>query len=539
MKLLSFMEKQSSESYMTIFVMCLVAGMAECLMLALVNTGADSIYNDKEIIQELVLCSIALLIFIYSLRYASSRTVVIIENSLSSTRARLCEKLRSIDMEWLEKNDTHKLYTRLTKDTAVISQATPMLVFSSMSFVVLIFATLYLVFISVVSFLIALVVTTGFFLMYGPQSEKVRKDLERGKEQDVKYFQVLESFLEGFKELKINRVKSDDFNDHFVAMSNSTLDLKLKIGDGEAKSWALGRMFTYVLLIILVFVVPLFIQSNSSDVHNVTTTMLFLTMPIGVMLNLMPTLRRVEVVIMDLQNLEEEIDAATKKYELILPEKLEKFTSLRFVDLEYTYPVNADGSSFKVGPVNQEISRGELVFIVGGNGSGKSTFLKLLIGLYMPTAGKLSLNEHPLVNTDYTTYRQLFATVFTDFHLFDRLYGLNAEQQSKVNYWLKRMQLDKKTAYRHGGFTNRNLSTGQRKRLAFIAAILEDKPILILDEFAADQDPEFRKYFYETLIPELKTAGKTVIAVSHDDQYFHLPDRILKLDLGKLVAFQR
>ena len=505
MKLLSFMEKQSSESYLTIFVMCLVAGLAECLMLALINIGADSIYNHKEIIQELLLCSIALLIFIYSLRYASSRTVVIIENSLSSTRARLCEKLRSIDMEWLEKNDTHKLYTRLTKDTAVISQATPMIVFSSMCFVVLIFAILYLAFISFVSFLITLVVTTGFFLLYGPQSEKVRKDLERGKEQDVKYFQVLESFLEGFKELKINRVKSDDFNDHFVAMSNSTLDLKLKIGAGEAKSWALGRMFTYVLLIILVFVVPLFIQSNSSDVHNVTTTMLFLTMPIGVMLNLTPTLRRVEVVIMDLQNLEEEIDAATKEYELILPEQLEKFTSLRFVDLEYAYPVNADGSSFKVGPINQEISRGELVFIVGGNGSGKSTFLKLLIGLYMPTAGNLSLNERPLVNTDYTTYRQLFATVFTDFHLFDRLYGLNAEQQSKVNYWLKRMQLDKKTAYRHGGFTNRNLSTGQRKRLAFIAAILEDKPILILDEFAADQDPEFRKYFYETLIPELKT----------------------------------
>ena len=81
----------------------------------------------------------------------------------------------------------------------------------------------------------------------------------------------------------------------------------------------------------------------------------------------------------------------------------------------------------------------------------------------------------------------------------------------------------------------RKFSKGQSKRMSMIFALLEKKPILILDEWAADQDPHFRKYFYEELIPMFKAQGKTVVAVTHDDAYFHLANRIIKFDYGSII----
>jgi len=176
-----------------------------------------------------------------------------------------------------------------------------------------------------------------------------------------------------------------------------------------------------------------------------------------------------------------------------------------------------------------------MVFIVGGNGSGKSTLLKLLTGLYYPTDGSVDLNSELIDRTQYASYRELFAIIFTDFHLFDKRYGLSNIDDKQVKELLRLMQLDKKTKYRAGEFTQLDLSTGQKKRLAFVAAILDNKPIYIFDELAADQDPQFRQYFYEVILPDLKLKGKTIIAVTHDDKYFHVADRVLKMEYGQLV----
>jgi putative ATP-binding cassette transporter len=184
-----------------------------------------------------------------------------------------------------------------------------------------------------------------------------------------------------------------------------------------------------------------------------------------------------------------------------------------------------------------EIKKGEMVFIVGGNGSGKSTFLKMLTGLYYPSAGSVDLNHEPIDRSEYASYRELFSIIFTDFHLFDKLYGLSNIEDKQVKALLRLMQLEKKTQYRENEFTHLDLSTGQKKRLAFIAALLENKPIYILDELAADQDPQFRKYFYEVMLPDLKQQGKTIIAVTHDDHYFHVADRVLKMEYGQLVDY--
>jgi putative pyoverdin transport system ATP-binding/permease protein len=203
--------------------------------------------------------------------------------------------------------------------------------------------------------------------------------------------------------------------------------------------------------------------------------------------------------------------------------------------LSFTY-TNADGTpGYRVGPLTAGITAGEILFIQGGNGSGKSTFLRLLTGLYYPQSGDLLVDGKPLQLAQYQRYRSMFSVIFTDFHLFDRLYGLGEVDEGQVEDLLAQMELSDKTSLESGRFTRLNLSTGQRKRLALISALLENKQVIVFDEWAADQDPGFRRYFYEVVLRDLKKQGKTIIAATHDDRFFGVADRVWKMEYGRFV----
>ena len=176
---------------------------------------------------------------------------------------------------------------------------------------------------------------------------------------------------------------------------------------------------------------------------------------------------------------------------------------------------------------------GTITFLAGGNGSGKSTLLKLVTGLYPLSAGRLLLDG---TEADGGTVRELFSGVFTDFHLFDRLYGADQIDPARMEGLLHGLGLAGKTRLFDGAFTTTDLSTGQRKRLALLIAILEDRPVYVFDEWAADQDPAFRRLFYKTLLPGLKLAGKAIIAATHDDRYFDLCDRLIIMEGGRMVT---
>ena len=191
------------------------------------------------------------------------------------------------------------------------------------------------------------------------------------------------------------------------------------------------------------------------------------------------------------------------------------------------------------GPSTSHCSRGELVFVVGGNGSGKTTLAKLLVGLYSPTAGEMRFNGQPIGDANREHYRQLFSAIFTDGWLFDRLLGMElAQVDGEAEEYLAQLELDHKVRVRDGAFSTTELSHGQRKRLALLTAYLEDRPVYVFDEWAADQDPRFKEVFYTRLLPELKARGKAVLVISHDDRYFHLADRVVKLDYGTLYEMR-
>ncbi|MET0413960.1 MAG: cyclic peptide export ABC transporter, partial [Polyangiaceae bacterium] len=213
----------------------------------------------------------------------------------------------------------------------------------------------------------------------------------------------------------------------------------------------------------------------------------------------------------------------------------EAFRSLRLSHVRYEHRHEGDDSVFELGPIDLELRPGEVVFLIGGNGSGKTTLAKLLTGLYEPSAGSIHVNDRPLEPGRLEGYRQLFSAVFADFHLFQTLLGLEGEAlDARAQSLLELLALGHKVSVTNGVFSSTELSRGQQKRLALVVATLEDRPVYVFDEWAADQDPAYKDVFYRRILPELKARGKSLFVITHDDRFFHLADRCLKLESGTL-----
>jgi putative ATP-binding cassette transporter len=219
-------------------------------------------------------------------------------------------------------------------------------------------------------------------------------------------------------------------------------------------------------------------------------------------------------------------------------EPAKRIEKVEMQGIMFSYIDKLSETVFQVGPIDFTLRSGELVFITGGNGSGKSTFLKLLAGLYKPASGEITFDGVRVDDSSRQSYRELIAAIFPDFHLFQKLYGIQDPNLAEIDRLLTQFQLIDKTRVTNRDFSTVDLSGGQRKRLALIVSLLERRPILLLDEWAADQDPEFRRKFYYDLLPELIRAGTTVVAITHDDRYLDeldLPARRLRMDEGRFV----
>lgn len=536
MNLLTFLEKESTNSYHQILLMALISGIANSLLLAIVNHAAYAISHNQDLTRYFFLYLITFTLFLYAQWFAFERAILTIEDTIYKIRIRLARKVQQVELEFMEKMGSNNLYARLTQSDTLITQSIPQITAVAQISSLIIFSFLYLAYISILSFAISMLALALGILFFKSKSRFVKQSLESVKEKEANYFRSISQLVSGFKEIKINKAKAEDLLENIDEMSKETKDIKSEVGKQESRLFGFGRIFVYALLPILVFIIPNFSEDHAANIFKISATMLFITGPITILVNTLPLFSRVNMAIGDLNNLEIEMDAAFSQESTFDSSfAFKTFTDIRIQNVSFSYPNN--DAAFSAGPFNEQITKGELLFIIGGNGSGKSTFLKLLTGLYYPVEGEISLDSKAVDQFNYSAYRNLFSVIFTDFYLFEKFYGIADVTEEKVNYWLEKLQMQHKVQYRDGGFTSTALSTGQRKRLGFIAAMLEDKPILVIDEFAADQDPQFRKYFYETLLLEVKSMGKTVIAVTHDDHYFHVADRVLKMDEGKLSNY--
>jgi len=280
----------------------------------------------------------------------------------------------------------------------------------------------------------------------------------------------------------------------------------------------------------------LFRSVDTLTLTGYTITLLYIMTPLQVIMNTVPGLSRSSVALNRVEELGLTLDSFGSDSEVSSRTNVDSYCDrVDLLQVTHCYKNEGHKDMFVLGPIDMTFVPGELIFLVGGNGCGKTTLAKLLAGLYVPESGAVRLNGQPITDDNRERYRQLFSVVFSDFHLFDSLLGLeDSNIDERARDCLVQLELDNKLEIKDGVLSTTNLSQGQRKRLALLTAYMEDRAIYVFDEWAADQDPMFKRVFYYHLLPDLKARGKMVVVISHDDQYYHVADRIVKLEYGKI-----
>jgi len=537
MRLLELLRRESKLSFRSLVVVSAVAGLSNALVLAIINVAATRAAHRESSDRLLLLFILTVAIYAVGLKHFMVTALTEVEKILDHLRVRLADKIRRCDLEPLEEIGRTRIYASITKETTTISQAALSLVVGAQASILIVFTAVYVLVLSPIAFVLTAISTfliAGSFLR---RNKELNAELHESMLRENHLFDTLTNFLEGFKEVRLNRKRSNDLFEHFEEISRSVAGLKSHTTAGISTSFILSQVSFYLLLAVIVFVVPRLSPTYSEQIVKITTAVLFLAGPISGAMSMIPTIAVSNAACENIFTLEQALDrCASATNGEVVP--LASFRTITLDNVVFHYD-DRGGASFTVGPIDLTIHAGEIIFIAGGNGSGKSTFLKLLTALYAPQQGVIRLDGKALTPRRYESYRSLFSTVFTDFHLFNRLYGLYDVPVEEIDRRIELIELTGKTRVEGKTFDTLDLSGGQRKRLALLVSLLEDRPIYIFDEVAADQDPGFRRKYYKEILPLLKRAGRTVIAVTHDDKYFGDADRLLKMDEGRIVSDER
>ena len=541
MRLVAYLLRSSPRSMLLAVLAGIISGAVNIGLLALFNI----VLRGREVYarQTLVWSFVALCLSLPLTRFVSETLLArVSQESLFNLRLILSKQITSAPLRHLEKLGAHRLLTALTEDIPTITNALLFIPILCVNLAVVFFGLLYLSSLS----LAVLGVVLGFMALgiitYQLPSLKAMKALQRAREYTDDLFRHFRDLTGGIKELKLHRARRRAFlSDVLLSTAASVRDRNttgLTIF-AAASSW--GQTLVFVVIGLIMFAWPSLRPVDLATLTAYTITLLYLMNPLQVLMNLIPSLGRANISFQKLETLGVELTSmgldGQDDVELGEPAR---FDRLSLVDVVHTYRREGENTDFVLGPINLTIVPKEILFLTGGNGSGKTTLAKLLTGLYVPAAGEILLNGKPVTDENRELYRQHFSVVFSDFHLFDSLLGINrAKLDNRANEYLSHLQLDHKVQVKEGTLSTTELSQGQRKRLALLTAYLEDRPIYIFDEWAADQDPQFKEVFYYQLVPELKALGKTIVVISHDDRFYQVADRILKLDYGKLVSLNQ
>ena len=446
-------------------------------------------------------------------------------------------RILACPLRHIEKIGIPRLFATLTEDVEAISAASFAVSNLSLSVAVLIGCFFYLSWLSLTLFCLMLVFMVVGIFNQNFLLARSRYFLKLAREEQDKLFQHFQTTTEGIKELKLHQRRRQAFLVEGLQATAAVLQrYRVQAIDLFSIAGGFGLLVFFVPIGLVVFVLSPLFDIPFSVLSSYVLTIIFMITPLRVLLINLPTLSQASVALEKIESLGLSLVAQTTELELAnTPDYQPEWKLLKLVGVTHTYRGEWEDSYFILGPINLTFYPGELVFVVGGNGSGKSTLVKLLSGLYMPETGEIQFGEQPIIDANREWYRQQFSVVFSDFYLFERFLGLdNSHLDNQIQDYLVQLQLDHKVTVKEGALSTTALSQGQRKRLALLTALLEYRAIYIFDEWASDQDPVFKNFFYTQLLPELKNRGKTVIVVSHDERYFDIADRIIKLDYGKV-----
>ena len=518
-----------------IMVAGIISGVSNTALLVLINRSLSKFDYSKG---ALPLAFIALCLILPLSRLVSEIMLIKLSlNTMLDLRLQLSRRVLATPLKVLEQMGAHHVPATLTDDIPSITNALisiPALCINS-AIVVACFA--YLSWLSLKVLLGILCLLVIGVALYELQIIKSLTYFRLVREQWNALFKHFRALTEGAKELRLHRQRREAFLKEHLESTARTLCNQTVIGN-TIQSFANcgGQVLVFVIVGVLIFVLPSLGRIEHNVLIGYTLAILYMMSPMQVILNTLPTLSRAGIAVAKVDEMGIFLSMPGDEGDSIDIPKLDPaWRQLELTDISHCYHLENENSNFVLGPLSLTFYPGEMVFLIGGNGSGKTTFAKLLVGLYTPESGQICLDGQPITKETREQYRQLFSVVFSEFFIFEALLGMaGSDLDARAFDYLKQLHLDQKVRIENGVLSTTDLSRGQRKRLALLAAYLEDRPFYIFDEWAADQDPIFKEIFYYQLLPELRDRGKTILVISHDDHYYHVADRIVKLDGGKI-----
>ncbi|MBW4564590.1 MAG: cyclic peptide export ABC transporter [Mojavia pulchra JT2-VF2] len=510
----------------------LVSGGSTARLIGLINSAISGNFTDNLV---WYFGALALVVLFNSL-ICQFLLINISEDAVYRLRLRLSEGILSSPLINLEQLGPNRLMATLTEDITTLSNTVYAIPFICVDIAIIGGCLIYLYWLSGIVF----AVTVGFIMVAVGSIQLLINNaqhfLNLARNEQDRLFQHFRTLTDGIKELKLHATRRQEFFSEELQTSaaisrkhNVAALLSFSIGQG----WS--NLLFFILVGLLLFALPNYIAIERSILSAYVLTLTYLLLPMQSILDKLQQLSKASVTLQKIERIGLKLTAETETNSAIKLPLTQNWTKLELQQVTHAYPDEQEDNHFVLGPIDLTIYPSELIFIVGGNGSGKSTLAKVITGLYIPNSGQIKLDDQVIDHRNREWYRQQFSVVFADSYLFERLLDTgNADLDIQVRQYLRLLNLDSKVKIVKGQLTTTALSQGQQKRLVLLTAYLENRPICLFDEWASEQDPNFREFFYKQILLNLKQQGKTVFVISHDAHYFPLADRIIKLDYGKV-----
>jgi putative ATP-binding cassette transporter len=461
------------------------------------------------------------------------------QTTVSRMRLGLCRRIMESPLRQLEEIGAHRMLNAITGDVGTVVQAMNGVPILIVNVVILVCGAIFLGWQSIGLLMGALFFCALGIGAYVFAARFAKKYVDRSRQAQDALMKDIRWVIEGVKELKMHSRRRREFDEALVSGEMSLRQNKFAGDSLNDAAISLGRLMFFVALGMLLFVWPMVRHVDTATMTAYALTIMYLMGPLEQIVGWLPFLMWASSCVEQIERLGLMLDGGSLEPARLAPAATH-WERIELDGVTHSYKREGREHGFVLGPIDLTLRPGEIVFIVGGNGSGKTTLAKLIVGLYVPECGEIRLDGQLVSAESREAYRQLFAAVFDDAVIFESLWGLGAaDLDRRAREYLRLLEIEHVVSVTDGVFSTTSVSRGQRKRLALLTAYLEDRPIYLFDEWAADQDPVFKKLFYLRLLPELKRQGKAVVAVTHDDRYFEHADRIIKLDEGKgVVALQ-
>ena len=514
----------------------LISGAFSAGLLAFINSALNNLDRSKR----LLAVGFAGLIVGKVLANAVARLLLnrFTQETIADLYRMLSRRVLATPLAQLERVEIPRILVTLTEDVAMIGWAAHNIPSFAMNLAVLVGCAIYLGWLSwqiLIGVTVLIVIgSLGYRILVG----RAYKYLQHARDTRDVLFQHLRGLTDGIKELKLHAGRREAFLADRIATATEALRRDALAGvRHHTVADSFSQLLFYGLIGGTIFATTAMPNVGTEARTGYVLALLYIMNPVWALMEGWPIFARARIALEKVKGLGLSLGGLDAELVKVDPEPLIEWDRLDLKGVTFAYPTDDEGRAFVLGPLSFTVRRGELIFVVGGNGSGKSTLIKVLTGLYSPQVGTIFMDGEPITDYNRETYIRYFSAVFSDFYLFDSLLGLNRHDlDGSASHYLVELELEEKVQVLGGAFSTTALSQGQRKRLALLTALLEDRPIYVFDEWAADQDPHYREIFYKRLLPELKARGKTIIVISHDDRYYHLGDRIVKLEDGSIEA---